>query len=72
MGSAGDTGTLPMWLTSAQAQLLMAAELIIREDYCQNRCRHRKANRKCFDCPDFDVKIGGYLECCGYEEVVKR
>lgn len=59
--------TLPMWLTASQGQLLMAAEVWIREECCHNRCRHRRPNSPSFDCPRFDVKPGGYLECAGYE-----
>ena len=59
-------GALPMWLTPSQGQLLMAAEVWIRGECCQNRCKHRRANTPAFDCPEFDVKVGGYLECTGY------
>ena len=56
-----------MWLTANQGQLLMAAEVWVREECCQRGCRHRAANRQSFDCPNFDVPLGGYLECKGFE-----
>ena len=58
----------PLWLTPMQDRLLINAELVVIEDYCQNGCIHHRPVTPCFACPEFIVPKDGYICCDGYEQ----
>lgn len=63
-------GPTPIWLTPMHDALLRNAESVIEDDYCLNGCRHHRAHARCFECASFDVPVGSYIVCDGYEDVV--